>query len=90
MLVRGLRVVTDKVEEAWESTFVDEGMRETLTEIQRLDSSFDVDKFTLHCERVIFPAVLEAELSGDLSVLKVCPQPGHSSTSALHAVASHV
>lgn len=71
MFVRGLRVVTDKVEEAWESTFVDEGMREALTEINRLDPSFDIDAFTLHCERVIFPAVLEAELSGDLAVLEV-------------------
>jgi hypothetical protein len=70
ILVRGLRVVTDKAEEAWESIFVDEGMREALTEIHRLDPSFDIDKFTLHCERVVFPAVLEAELAGDLDVLR--------------------
>ncbi|NWY70060.1 TIM44 translocase, partial [Erithacus rubecula] len=45
-------------------------MSEVLTEILRVDPSFDKDRFLKQCERDIIPNVLEALISGELDILK--------------------
>ena len=45
-------------------------MSETLTEICKLDPSFDKVKFLRDCETDIIPNVLEAMIRGDLEILK--------------------
>ncbi|KFV67777.1 Mitochondrial import inner membrane translocase subunit TIM44, partial [Dryobates pubescens] len=45
-------------------------MSEVLTEILRVDPSFDKDRFLRQCERDIIPNVLEALIAGELEILK--------------------
>lgn len=45
-------------------------MSDVLTEICKVDPSFDRDEFIKECEKDIVPNVLEAMIRGDIEVLK--------------------
>ena len=42
-----------------------------IDEIRYVDPGFEEQEFILHCERVVFPSLVEAWLSGDKEVLQV-------------------
>ncbi|XP_014742634.1 PREDICTED: mitochondrial import inner membrane translocase subunit TIM44 [Sturnus vulgaris] len=67
--IRASRAVTDRVTDLIGGLFSKTEMSEVLTEILRVDPSFDKDRFLKQCERDIIPNVLEA-LSSDR-----CPDP---------------
>ncbi|NXC70213.1 TIM44 translocase, partial [Anhinga anhinga] len=68
--IRASRAVTDKVTDLIGGLFSKTEMSEVLTEILRVDPSFDKDRFLKQCERDIIPNVLEAMMSGELDILK--------------------
>ncbi|XP_042198686.1 mitochondrial import inner membrane translocase subunit TIM44 [Callorhinchus milii] len=68
--IRASRVLTDKVTDILGGLFSKTEMSEVLTEILKVDPTFDKDTFLKQCERVIIPNVLEAMMRGDLDILK--------------------
>lgn len=70
ILIRATRSFTDKVGVVFGSMFSKTEMSEVLTEICRIDPSFDKEKFLKSCEREIIPNILEAMIRGDLEILK--------------------
>ncbi|KAK2835500.1 hypothetical protein Q5P01_015984 [Channa striata] len=64
------RAVTDKMTDVIGGLFSKTEMSEVLTEILKVDPSFDKDSFLKQCERDIIPNVLEAMIQGELDVLK--------------------
>ncbi|KAM8940177.1 mitochondrial import inner membrane translocase subunit TIM44 isoform 2-T2 [Pelodytes ibericus] len=68
--IRASRTVTDKVSDLIGGMFSKTEMSEVLTEILKVDQSFDKDRFLKLCEREIIPNILEAMIRGDLDVLK--------------------
>ncbi|KAK2542371.1 Timm44, partial [Columba guinea] len=68
--IRASRAVTDKVTDLIGGLFSKTEMSEVLTEILKVDPSFDKDRFLKQCERDIIPNVLEALMSGELDILK--------------------
>ncbi|GCB70101.1 hypothetical protein scyTo_0012549, partial [Scyliorhinus torazame] len=68
--IRASRAVTDKVTDLIGGLFSKTEMSEVLTEILKVDPSFDKDTFLKQCERDIIPNVLEAIMRGELDVLK--------------------
>ncbi|XP_053319776.1 mitochondrial import inner membrane translocase subunit TIM44 [Spea bombifrons] len=68
--IRASRTITDKVSDLIGGLFSKTEMSEVLTEILKVDPSFDKDKFLKLCERDIIPNILEAMIRGDLDVLK--------------------
>ncbi|KAF2982069.1 hypothetical protein EK904_013534, partial [Melospiza melodia maxima] len=68
--IRASRAVTDRVTDLIGGLFSKTEMSEVLTEILRVDPSFDKDRFLKQCERDIIPNVLEALISGELDILK--------------------
>uniref|UniRef100_A0A8D2PYE1 Translocase of inner mitochondrial membrane 44 n=1 Tax=Zosterops lateralis melanops TaxID=1220523 RepID=A0A8D2PYE1_ZOSLA len=68
--IRASRAVTDRVTDLLGGLFSKTEMSEVLTEILRVDPSFDKDRFLKQCERDIIPNVLEALISGELDILK--------------------
>lgn len=69
-LIRASRVLTEKVSDVIGGLFSKTELSETLTEICKIDSSFDTKRFLKQCETDIIPNVLEAMTRGDLEVLK--------------------
>ncbi|XP_014071726.1 mitochondrial import inner membrane translocase subunit TIM44 [Salmo salar] len=69
-LVRASRAVTDKMTDLLGGLFSKTEMSEVLTEILKVDPSFDKDVFLKQCELDIIPNVLEAMIRGELEVLK--------------------
>ncbi|XP_054030782.1 mitochondrial import inner membrane translocase subunit TIM44 [Dryobates pubescens] len=69
-LIRASRALTDRVSDLLGGLFSKTEMSEVLTEILRVDPSFDKDRFLRQCERDIIPNVLEALIAGELEILK--------------------
>ncbi|TWW57954.1 Mitochondrial import inner membrane translocase subunit TIM44 [Takifugu flavidus] len=69
-LIRASRAVTDKMTDLIGGLFSKTEMSEVLTEILKVDPSFDKDSFLKLCERDIIPNILEAMIQGELDVLK--------------------
>ncbi|XP_064187807.1 mitochondrial import inner membrane translocase subunit TIM44 [Anguilla rostrata] len=68
--IRASRAVTDKVTDLIGGLFSKTEMSEVLTEILKVDPSFDKDSFLKQCERDIIPNILESMNRGELDVLK--------------------
>ncbi|MEE6487172.1 hypothetical protein FKM82_014821 [Ascaphus truei] len=68
--IRVSRTITDKVSDLIGGLFSTTEMSEVLTEVLKVDPSFDKDKFLKQCEKDIIPNILEALIRGDLDVLK--------------------
>lgn len=69
-VIRVSRLFTDKVTDIMGGLFQKTELSETLTEICKLDPSFDKVKFLRDCETDIIPNILEAMIRGDLKILK--------------------
>uniref|UniRef100_T1IUB9 PX domain-containing protein n=1 Tax=Strigamia maritima TaxID=126957 RepID=T1IUB9_STRMM len=69
-LVRASRTVTDKVSDIVGGMFQKTELSEVMTEICRIDPSFDKEKFLKECEFEIIPNILEALIRGDLEILR--------------------
>ncbi|XP_015268772.1 PREDICTED: mitochondrial import inner membrane translocase subunit TIM44 [Gekko japonicus] len=69
-IIRASRAVTDKVTGFVGGLFSKTEMSEVLTEILRIDPTFDKDRFLKQCENDIIPNILEAMVTGDLDILK--------------------
>ncbi|KAK0162998.1 hypothetical protein PV327_006715 [Microctonus hyperodae] len=69
-VIRASRLFTDKVTDIMGGLFQKTELSETLTEICKLDPSFDKVKFLRDCETDIIPNILEAMIRGDLKILK--------------------
>ncbi|KAM9357687.1 mitochondrial import inner membrane translocase subunit TIM44 [Symphorus nematophorus] len=69
-LIRASRAVTDKMTDLIGGLFSKTEMSEVLTEILKVDPSFDKDSFLKQCEQDIIPNILEAMIRGELEVLK--------------------
>jgi len=69
-LVRGARIVTDKVQDIMGGLFSRTELSEVLTEIVKMDPNFCKEQFLKDCERDIIPNVLEAMVRGDLEILE--------------------
>ncbi|XP_015587374.1 mitochondrial import inner membrane translocase subunit TIM44 isoform X2 [Cephus cinctus] len=69
-VIRASRLLTDKVSDIMGGLFQKTELSETLTEICKLDPSFDKAKFLRDCETDIIPNILEAMVRGDLEILK--------------------
>jgi len=69
-MIRASRVLMDKVSDVMGGLFQKTELSETLTEICKLDPSFDRIKFLQDCERDIIPNILEAIVRGDLEILR--------------------
>ncbi|KAL6469469.1 hypothetical protein MHYP_G00229930 [Metynnis hypsauchen] len=68
--IRASRAVTDKMTDLIGGLFSKTEMSEVLTEILKVDPSFDKDSFLKQCEKDIIPNILEAMIQGELEVLK--------------------
>uniref|UniRef100_A0A182PV85 Mitochondrial import inner membrane translocase subunit TIM44 n=1 Tax=Anopheles epiroticus TaxID=199890 RepID=A0A182PV85_9DIPT len=69
-MIRASRLLTDKVSDVMGNLFSKTELSETLTEICKIDPSFDQKQFLRDCERDIIPNVLEAIVRGELEVLR--------------------
>lgn len=69
-LIRASRAITDKVTDIVGGLFQKTELSETLTEICKIDQSFDQKKFLRDCETDIIPNILEAMTRGDLEILR--------------------
>ncbi|KAK7115763.1 mitochondrial import inner membrane translocase subunit TIM44-like [Littorina saxatilis] len=70
VVVRATRAFTDKIGHMFGSMFSKTEMSEVLTEICKVDPTFDKELFVRMCEQEIIPNVLEALIRGDVEVLK--------------------
>uniref|UniRef100_A0A182T010 Mitochondrial import inner membrane translocase subunit TIM44 n=1 Tax=Anopheles maculatus TaxID=74869 RepID=A0A182T010_9DIPT len=69
-MIRASRLLTDKVSDIMGNLFSKTELSETLTEICKIDPSFDQKQFLRDCENDIIPNVLESIVRGDLAVLR--------------------
>jgi len=69
-VVRGARIVTDKVQDIFGGVFARTELSEVLTEIVKSDPNFCKEQFLKDCERDFIPNILEAMVRGDLDVLQ--------------------
>lgn len=69
-VIRASRLLTDKVSDIMGGLFQKTELSETLTEICKIDPSFEQKRFLKQCETDIIPNVLEAMTKGDLEILK--------------------
>ncbi|XP_030767771.1 mitochondrial import inner membrane translocase subunit TIM44 isoform X2 [Sitophilus oryzae] len=69
-LIRASRALTEKVSDVMGGLFQKTELSETLTEICKIDNTFDTKRFLKQCETDIIPNVLEAMTRGDLEILK--------------------
>ncbi|XP_052863195.1 mitochondrial import inner membrane translocase subunit TIM44-like [Anopheles cruzii] len=78
-MIRASRLLTDKMG----ALFSRNELSEALTEICRIDPSFDQRQFLLDCENDIIPNVLESIIRGELEVLRDwCFQSTYSAIAA--------
>ncbi|CAH1796458.1 unnamed protein product [Owenia fusiformis] len=68
--IRATRTFTDKMSELFGGMFQKTEMSEVLTEICKMDPTFDKELFIKTCQLEIIPNVLEALVRGDLDILK--------------------
>lgn len=69
-IIRASRALTDKVSDIVGGLFQKTELSETLTEICKIDATFDQKKFLRDCESDIIPNILEAMTKGDLEILR--------------------
>jgi import inner membrane translocase subunit TIM44 len=69
-LARGARLVTDKVQDIFGGIFTRTELSATLTEIVKIDPTFEREQFLKECESDIIPNILEAITSGNLEILE--------------------
>lgn len=69
-VIRASRLLTDKVSDVMGNLFSKTELSETLTELCKIDPSFDQKQFLRDCENDIIPNILEAMIRGDLVILK--------------------
>ncbi len=69
-VIRGARIVTDKVQDVLGGVFARTELSEVLTEIVKADPGFCKEQFLKDCERDLIPNILEAMVRGDLEVLE--------------------
>lgn len=69
-IIRASRALTDKVSDIVGGLFQKTELSETLTEICKIDPTFDQKKFLRDCETDIIPNILEAMTRGDLDILR--------------------
>ncbi|KAK3878972.1 hypothetical protein Pcinc_016416 [Petrolisthes cinctipes] len=69
-MVRASMLVKDKVTELFGGVFQRTELSEALTEIVKMDPTFDKERFLLECEYDVIPNVLEAMIRPDLEVLR--------------------
>lgn len=69
-LIKASRLLTHKISDVVGGLFQKTELSETLTEICKIDNSFDPKQFLKQCEQDIIPNVLEAMTRGDLEILK--------------------
>ncbi|XP_050701927.1 mitochondrial import inner membrane translocase subunit TIM44-like isoform X1 [Eriocheir sinensis] len=69
-LVRASLLMKDKVSELFGGVFQRTELSEALTEICKMDPTFDKERFLLECEYDMIPNVLEAMIRPDLEVLQ--------------------
>lgn len=69
-VIRASRLLTDKITSVVGGMFQKTELSETLTEICKIDNSFDPKLFLKQCEQDIIPNILEAMTRGDLDILK--------------------
>lgn len=69
-VIRASKLLTEKLTDVVGGIFQKTELSETLTEICKIDNSFDAKRFLKQCETDIIPNVLEAMTRGDLDVLK--------------------
>jgi len=70
VVVRASRVVTDKLTDIFSDVFSQSEQAQTLSEIAKIDPSFNKEDFIKECEFDIIPTVLEAFLRGDIECLQ--------------------
>ncbi|CAL8254261.1 unnamed protein product [Merluccius merluccius] len=70
VFIRASRSVTDKMTDIIGGLFSKTETSQVLTEILKIDPTFDKDSFLRQCERDIIPNILEATIRGELEVLK--------------------
>lgn len=69
-VIKASRLLTDKVSDIMGNMFTKNELSETLTEICKIDPTFDQKQFLKDCETDFIPNILEAIVRGDLPVLK--------------------
>ncbi|XP_013786100.2 mitochondrial import inner membrane translocase subunit TIM44-like [Limulus polyphemus] len=69
-VIRASRLITDKVSDIMGGLFQKTELSEVLTEIIKMDPTFEKEKFLRECEVEIIPNILEAMIRGDLEILK--------------------
>ncbi|KAL3266924.1 hypothetical protein HHI36_011074 [Cryptolaemus montrouzieri] len=69
-VVKASRLLTNKVSDIVGGLFTKTELSETLTEICKLDNSFETKRFLKQCETDIIPNILEAMTRGELEILK--------------------
>lgn len=69
-VIRASRLLTDKVSDIMGGMFSKTELSETLTEICKIEPSFNEKKFLRDCESDIIPNILEAMIRGNLTILK--------------------
>ncbi|KAF5302374.1 hypothetical protein FQA39_LY10413 [Lamprigera yunnana] len=69
-VIRASRLLTEKISDIVGGLFQKTELSETLTEICKIDPSFEQKRFLKQCETDIIPNVLEAMTRGDLEILK--------------------
>ncbi|CAH1159741.1 unnamed protein product [Phaedon cochleariae] len=69
-VIRASRALTEKVGDIMGGLFQKTELSETLTEICKIDTTFDAKRFLKQCETDIIPNILEAMTRGDLEILK--------------------
>lgn len=69
-MIRASRLLTDKVTDVMGNLFSKTELSETLTEICKIDPTFDQKKFLRDCESDFIPNILEAMIRGELTILK--------------------
>lgn len=70
IVVRATRTVTDKMSELFGGVFSKTEMSEVLTEVVRMDPTFDKEEFIKLCRFDIIPNILEAWMRGELDILQ--------------------
>lgn len=69
-IVRASRALTNVASDMFGGLFAKTELSETLTEICKLDNSFETKRFLKQCETDIIPNILEAMTRGELEILK--------------------
>jgi len=69
-VIRASRLLTEKLTDVVGGIFQKTELSETLTEIVKMDPTFDKNKFLAQCATDFIPNILEAIVRGDLDVLR--------------------